>query len=231
MPWSRGQAWGLRGGREGRGGRCAGTASPYSHIPLRFSSSRPCRRSTRDRGCRRSAYEKNRPLSASRRPAPAPAAAAGTPPGMPVPASCRSAGGAQPPSPRHRPWAAAARVDPSVCGRSHPRGRPLPQPPLPGARGPAGQHRRHRQSAALGRGPRGTTGDGPRAAARTSPRPSRTHSHHEAGDYPGDHGGTGRGSGLSSGGRRLLKGRFLQQAQLRPVCSHGRSRRGRGRGR
>lgn len=85
VPSSRGQAGSLRGGREGRGWRCAGTASPYSHIPLHFSSSRPCRRSTPGRGCRRSAYEKNRPLSASRRPAPPPAAGASTPPALAEP--------------------------------------------------------------------------------------------------------------------------------------------------
>lgn len=45
------------------------TANPYSRIPSRFSSSRPCRRSKRGRAYRISACKKNKPLSTSRLPA------------------------------------------------------------------------------------------------------------------------------------------------------------------
>lgn len=46
------------------------TANPYSRIPSRFSSSRPCRRSRRGRAYRISACKKSKPLSTPRLPAP-----------------------------------------------------------------------------------------------------------------------------------------------------------------
>lgn len=105
-------------------------------------------------------------------------AAARTAPGSSGGHSPRDAGaGVMPVSGRGSASLTAAPAE----GRSSPRGparlQPQPparapappQPPLPGAHGPAGRHQRPRQSPALGRGPRGTTGDGPRAAARSSP--------------------------------------------------------------